>query len=311
MIRQNVPFKTPVDYFKDVLDSDYNNINHFKDFWEEKKWMWKGYDCDLHIYPYVHAQPALLSVGCPNQCSFCPTAQVHKGHVYFGDPKVILPPYRDKNVHFMDENFFCNDDIEKILSILLVNKIKWLAMSDYKSTKRVFEQFGEEYLYACGLRVVEMGLENVALFKKVERPIPAERIAIYYLNMTCFPGETKETIIENAEWMKPVSLERPIHSNNGVWYACGQFLYNPVDEKKPGRFIITRYARVHPTWVPKSLLVQDYKVVDLESANFYSQLVYGIKEYNPPIEGNIGDFIGAELNATLWMLTGIRCGAII
>ncbi len=304
-----VPFKTPVDYFNEILGGDYNNINNFKTLFELRRWKgYKGFDCDLHIYPYTSAEPALLSVGCPNQCTFCPTAQTHKGKIHFGDPELILPSYKNKNLHFMDENFFYND-MKKVLPLLRRYEIIWLAMSDYKSTKRVLEEFGEDYLYDCGLRIVEVGLENVIFYKKVEEKISTKRIAICYLNMTCLPGETKESIVTNMEWMESASLKRPIHFNNGVWFACGQFFY-PYKHKAGGRYLVGELARVRPTWIPHSLLTQGYEIVDLEKANYFGQLVYGMKEYRPKLFGSIGEFIGTNQRLATWMLSGLRVGAI-
>jgi len=302
----HVPFKTPVDYFTEILGSDYDAIDWFQTLLEEKRW--KGYDCDLHVYPYTLAQPAMLSTGCPNQCPFCPSAQVHKGKIKFGNFDFILSQYKNKTLHFIDENFFYNK-MGNILPLLKKYEITWLVMSDYKSTKEVFETFGEEFLFECGLRVVEMGLENVALYKKVQEKIPARKISIYYLNMTCLSGETKESIVENTKWMKTVSLRRPIHFNNGVWYACGQFFhpYQPIDG---GRWLKGKLARVKPTWIPNTLLEQNYEIVDLESANYYSQLVYGIKIYNPKPYGSIGEFIGTNQQRAAWLLNGLRVEAI-
>lgn len=313
MNKLKVPFKTPVDYFTVVLNSNYDNINKFKQLYEEGLTRWNQvwpelYDCDLHIYPYTTAQPAMLSMGCPNQCSFCPSAQVHKGKIHFGDPEIILSQYKNECIHFMDENFFYND-MKKVLPLLKKYGIRWLAMSDYKSTKRIIEKFSENYLYTCGLRIIEMGLENIVLYKKVQEKISTGRIVICYLNMTCLPGEIKESIVENAKWMKSVSLKRPMHFNNGVWYACGQFFY-PYRYIGGGRYLEGELARVRPTWIPNTLLIQNYKIVDLEKANYYSQLVYGMKIYHPELSGNIGTFIGTNQNRATWMLSGIRCAAI-
>ena len=311
MDKPKVPFKTPVDYFNEILGGNYDNINHFEKLLEAKQSYlseWETYDCDLHIYPYVKAQPALLSVGCPNQCPFCPTALTHKGRIHFGDSEIILPSYKDKHLHFMDENFFYND-MKKVLILLRKYNITWLAMSDYKSTKRVFEEFGEQYLFECGLRIIEMGLENVVLYMKVQKKIPTKLISIYYLNMTCLPGETKSSIIENAKWMRSVSLKRPIHFNNGVWYACGQFFY-PYQPVEKGRHLIGDVARVRPTWIPDTLLTQNYEIINLEKANYLNQLAYGIKVYHPKRYGNIGDFIGENQKRATWILGGLRVGAI-
>ncbi len=312
MLNIKVPFKTPVDYFNEILDGDYNNINHFKELLTEKGYcwdIWKKCDCDLHVYPYTKAVPAMLSVGCPNQCSYCPTAQTHKGKIHHGDPEIILPPYVDGTLHFMDENFFYND-MEKVLPLLKKYNIKWLAMSDYHSTQRVLEKYGEEYLYDCGLRVVEMGLENVSLYMKVKRKIHTKTITIYYLNMTCLPGETKESIQDNAAWMRDVSLKNPIHFNNGLWYACGQFFY-PYTHVAGGIYLSNNtYARTMPTWIPNSLGLQDYEIIDLEKTNLYNQLVYGKKIYNPKMTGCIKEFISGNQDRAAWLLTGIRCGGI-
>jgi len=307
MFDYKVPFKTPVDYFAEVLNSNYNNINDFGELLKQKKG-WEGYDCDLHIYPFIAAQPTMLSVGCPNRCPFCPSALVHKGRIEFGDADYILSSYVGKVLHFMDENFFYND-MKKVLPLLKKYDIIWLAMSDYESVMRVLEEFGEEYLYDCGLRIIEVGLENVVLYKKVKKKIPTKKVVIYYLNMTCLPGETKESIMENTEWMKNVSLKRPIHYNNAVGYACGQFFY-PYQLIAGGKYVDGKLARTRPTWIPNTLLTQHYEIISLERANYYSQLVYGMKIYCPEMSGNIGNFIRNNQRRATWILSGIRIGAI-
>ena len=316
-----VPFKTPVDYFTEVLLCDYNNINRSPELIARSGW--SGiYDSDLHIYPYNDAIPGMLSVGCPNKCPFCPSAVIHEGKIVHADPELVIPQLANKTVHFMDENFFYND-MKEVLPLLAMYNVTWLAMSDYQSTLRVLEEFGEHNLYECGCRVVEMGLENVALYQKVKKPIETDLIQMYYLNMTCFPGETKETIRENAKWMAgTVSLLKPIHHNNGVWYACGQFLY-PYTEPVGGAWVLERrdfgVARTRPTWLPDSLLDETYEVVSLSMANYYSQLVYGKKIYRPKMQGTIREFVKEAKTLRLtsaqdevaWLLTGIRNGAIV
>lgn len=313
-----IPFKTPVDYFDEILGGDYNAINKFKQLLDKKPDWLEKYDNDLHIYPYTAAVPGLLSVGCPNKCSFCPTAARHMGRIHFANAEHVIPQYAGQNVHFMDENFFAND-MSIVLPLLQKHNVTWCAMSDYRRTVETFEQYGEDKLAASGCRLVEVGLENVALCNKVKNlpDLPNRRIRIYYLNMTCLPGETKETIQENARWMKQGehSLAHPIHHNNGLWYACGQF-YFPYDQNpSDGYWISTkecvRYARVHPTWIPNTLLDQTFTICNLEQANYYGQLVYGIKQYRPPLHGSIREFIGDSAQRTVWLLTGIRCGAII
>jgi len=49
----------------------------------------------------------------------------------------------------------------------------------------------------------------------------------------------------------------------------------------------------------------------LGKVNFYNQLVYGWKIYNPKMSGNIGVFIGNDQQRAAWLLTGIRCGGIV
>ena len=307
--KYTVPFMTPVDYFKEILESDYTQINNFKKL-HERKWGGNNFDNDLHVYPFITAVPGMLSIGCPNICPFCPTNLTHRGKIYFGDPEIIIPQYANQTIHFMDENFFYND-MDKVLPLLKKHNVTWLAMSDYLSILKVLVRYGEKYLYACGLRVIEVGLENVALCKKVKEPIKTEQVIIYYLNMTCLPGETKETIAMNREWMWPQSLKHPIHHNNGLWYACGQFLYPYEEPTSDGRWMEGPLARTCPTWIPNTLLDQDYGINDLEHANQYNQLCYGFKIYRPRLVGTIGEFIGTDQKRAAWMLTGIRCGAII
>jgi hypothetical protein len=210
----------------------------------------------------------------------------------------------------MDENFFHHNEMGLVLALLQRYKVTWLAMSDYASTKKMLDIYGEDELYDCGLRTVEIGLENVVLCKKVKNKLLTKKIAIYYLNLTCLPGETKESIAENRDWMIGASLRHPIHFNNGVWYACGQFYYPYVKEEAPGRMLEGSIARTLPTWIPKTLLRQSYEIIDLEKANYYGQMVFGIKLYRPKMKGTIGEFVKLNQRRAAWLLTGIRCGAI-
>lgn len=305
-----VPFKTPLDYFNDVLGGDYNKIDKFKSLLESKEG-WGRYDSDLHIYPYNKAVPGLLSVGCNNKCPFCPTAKTHKGKIHYGNPTVIIPQYENKVVHWMDENLFRHRDLADVLLLCKQNRVTWSAMADYKAVIEAIEIYGEDHLFDCGCRLIEVGLENVALYRKVAKPIRTFRIAIYYLNMTCLPGETKETIADNTDWMLGNSLRHPIHYNNGMWYACGQFYYPYGPPRKDGRMLAeATVARTLPTWIPKSLLRESYKITDLEKANHYNQLIYGRKMYRPKMRGKINSFIGESQKRAAWLLTAIRCGAV-
>ena len=303
-----VPFKTPSDYFQEALGGKVENINKFPEI--QKTLGWEKHDCDLHIYPYIHAKSAILSMGCKNRCFFCPTAKFFKGKVFFGDPNIILPYYEGQNVHFMDEDFFAND-LDIVLPLLKKYHITWLAMAHFHNIQRVYAKYGEDYLYDCGLRIIETGLENVALMFKAKGELISKKIEIYYLNMTCLPGETKETIQENALFMKDKSLKRPIHFNNSLWYAPGQFYY-PYDEvRDDGVLLNPPFARTRPTYIPDTLLNQNYDIVDIEKVNYYCQLVYGLKMYPKEISGSIREFIGDDYGKAMWMIMGVRAGGII
>ncbi len=307
----HVPFKTPLAYWQEALQLDPKNIDLFPKI-QENSPEWAEYDHDLHVYPYVSAVPAILSMGCKNRCFFCPTAEEFKGRVYFGNPENILPQYAGKTVHFMDENFFQND-MEKILPLLKFYHIEWLAMGTAKDFDVVLDKFGEAYLWECGLRVVEAGLENIVLMDKVSgtRIDRCKQIAIYYLNMTFLPGETKETIKENAKFMQPRSLQHPIHFNNGVWYAPGQYFFPYSEVRSDGIMLPTPLARTQPTFVPFSFLDEEYEIKDLERTNWFSQIVYGLKLYPEQDKGIIKEFIIDDFRRVMWMVVGIRIGGIV
>lgn len=307
-----VPFWISSDYYDKVLHNDPNNINKF---WEiQEKYPEINHDHNnLHIYPYTEARPAILSMGCNNQCDFCPAAKIFKGKIYFGDPEIILPHYENENVHFLDENFFHND-MDVILPLLKKYNIKWLAMSHYEDTMAVYEKYGEDYLYDCGLRVIEIGLENIALMRKVKGDgVPNRRIEIFYLNLTFLPGETKSTIQQTAEWMKSHCMRNPIISYNGLWFAPGQY-YFPYGKPEPdGILLKTKYARVVPTYIPNSFLDQDLKIIDIDLINKYSQFVYTKEYIFNPRSGtyNMREFIGNDYKKAMWATVGIRVGGII
>lgn len=306
-MKKVVPFKTPSDYFVQALGGDPANIDRWHEI-QKTIQGWDNYDTDLHIYPYTSAVPAMLSMGCAATCKFCPTAEIHKGRVWQGDPEKILPHYEGMNVHFMDEDFFSND-MRTILPLLKRYRITWLAMTRNIPFLRALGEYGEDALYDAGLRIVEVGLENVVHYMKCRTTAQTSRVAVYYLNMSFFPGETKESLQENAKWMKEHSLERPIHHNNGLWYAPGQYLYPYGKEAEHGIETDSLFARTVPSYVPDSLLDQSFEISDLEKANYYSQLVYGFKLYNPRA-GSIREFVGTDHKKAMWLAVGLRCGAL-
>jgi hypothetical protein len=302
-----VLFKTPVDYWREVFERDPAKLDEGLKLIQEKGF--EKEDSDLHIYPFTEARPAMISVGCANRCNFCPTAQEFKGRKHFGNPEKILLAYEGQNVHFMDENFFDNPEMDKVLELTRGLGINFTCMADAGQLNKALKQFGEGRLVESGLKCVEVGLENVALMMKVKQEPVAERFEIYYLNMTGFPGETKETIRANAEWMRTRSLKRPVHYNNGVWYACGQF-YHPYGKQENGRMLDGEYCRTKPSFVPQSLLSQTYCIDDIERVNYWCQLIYGFKLYPTQTEGIIGDFIGKDQRRAMWIMQGIRTGNI-
>lgn len=320
-----IPFKTPTAYFFEALGGDESRINDFPSIFPTLGPEWATMDADLHAYPYTSAVPGMLSMGCPCVCFFCPTAKHFKGRVAYGDPEKIVPQYEGRTVHWMDENFLTHPDLADVLDLLKRFNVTWLAMSTAKAVNKALDQFGEDRLFESGLRVVEMGLENPALMMKVKQPPLLHRIIPYYLNLTFLPGETPETVEEAALWMRQAgrSIRRPIHHNNGVWYAPGQFFYpyRPVEGGPKGMIepeirddgitLQPEHARTRPTFIPHTFLVEDYEIRDLEAANYYGQLVYGYKVYDPPRAGSIAQFIGNDPMRAAWLVTGIRCGAII
>ena len=308
--KRRIPFKTPIEYFQEALGGVYESLNRFPEIQQENP-EWLHYDRDLHIYPYVHAVAGLLSVGCNNRCHFCPSAEIHKGRIFFGDYERIIPAYAGRNVHWMDENFFMND-MTRILPLLKKHRIKCAVMSDYLSTVTAFETWGEEVLYKSGIRVVEMGLENIELMRKVKgEGVPHKKLEIYYLNMSFLPGETKETVKATAQWMKRHTLKHPIHFNNGVWWAGGQFYYPYGEDRTDGVMLDTTIARTVPTYVPNSFLNEQFVIKNMERVNWYNQLTYDFKLYPEKKEYSVTEFIGGDYRNAMWLITGLRCGGIV
>ena len=307
-----VPFLLTSDYFLKVLDGNPERINRFWEIQDKYPELNKDHD-NLHIYPYVQARPAILSLGCNNQCVFCPTATIFHGKVFFGDPEFILPHYENQNVHFLDENFFLND-MDKVLPLLRRYNIKWLAMSHFDDVMRVYRKYGEDYLFACGLRVVELGLENISLMRKVEgNGVPNKSVEIFYLNLTFLPNETKETIQQTARWMITHGLRNPIYHYNGLWYSPGQYYFPYGKEESEGVLLETKYARVVPTYIPYTFLNQEIVIEDADLVNKYAHLIYS-KDYvlfPTKREYRIGEFIGNDYRKAMWVVVGIRVGGIV
>jgi len=305
----------PVDYWVNALKRGAIPIEQFREVQEENPF-WKTPDADLHVYPYTHAMPAMMSMGCHNKCAFCPTAAEHKGSRVEGDPRVIIPKYKDECVHFIDEDFFAHSEITNALLLLKENRVKWLAMSTYKNVQRMLDMYGAKFLYECGCRVLEIGLENICLYRKVgKKDLQTGPIEICYLNMTLLEGETKATIAENAEWMKTRSMNRPIHFNNGLWYSPGQFYY-PYGAPADGAYTSGEVARTKPTFVPSSLLQEEFEIIDLAQANFYSKLVNGFKVYPKRPGYNIEEFIFnsepemKDWQKVMWLATSLRTQSV-
>lgn len=312
----------PVDYYKLALKEGQISIDDFYKVQQEDIY-WQQQDADLHIYPYTHALPLMLSMGCENKCPFCPTAEYHKGKIIYGNPEKIIPNYKGKVIHFVDENFFDNPQIELILTLLKQYEIKWLAMTTYSRCLELFNKLGAKYLFDCGCRVLEVGLENVVLYKKVkDNALENEYIEICYLNMTLLPNETVETIKKNAEFMADKSLTRPIHHNNGLWYSPGQYYY-PYGKEEKGRYTTGQVARTKPTFVPESFLNCSFEIKDLEVVNHYSKLVNGFKVFPEYSCYKVEDFIFnnqenkitfngiKDWQLVMWLCVGIRTGGIV
>lgn len=307
-----IPFWISSDYFEKVLDNDPRNINLFPELQKVNPEINKDHS-DLHVYPYTKAIPAILSMGCNNQCSFCPTAHIFKGRIYYGDYEKILPNYENLNVHFLDENFFHND-MKRLLPLLKKYNIKWLSMGHFEDVMRTYDEFGEEYLYDCGLRVIEIGLENISLMRKVKgNGVPNRKVEIYYLNLSLLPGETKETIKETAEWMKSHSLRNPIYYNNALWYSPGQYYFPYEKKEESGILLKTKYARIVPTYVPDSLLDETVTVLNCEIINKYVHFMYTREHIFTPAHTSfkVREFVGKDYRKVMWIVVGIRIGAIV
>lgn len=310
--KYRVPFWISSDYYEHVLNSDPRLINSFPKLQREMPEINEDHS-DLHIYPYTEAIPAILSMGCNNTCDFCPTGQKFKGKIYYGDAEFILRHYKNKNVHFLDENFFQND-MDIILPLLKKYNIYWLAMAHYKETMELYDKYGEDYLYECGLRVIEIGLENISLMRKVEgEGIPNGRVAIYYLNLSFLPGETIETIQCTAEWMKRHSLNNAIYSYNGTWFSPGQYYFPYRKEVNSGIMLDSYLARVRPTFVPDSFLEQEVTIVNAELVNRYVHFTYSkdFQLYPEAQKYNVRIFIDNDYRKAMWLAIGIRVGGVI
>jgi len=312
-----IPFKTPPDYFREILNSKYSNINSFFELYQNFDNY--GDDTDLHIYPYVTAQPGLLSVGCDKKCSFCPTFKLHKGNITNGDIDIIIPKYKDMSIHWMDENFFAND-MTKILPLLKQYNIKSLVMSTASTINEVFDKFGEQYLYDCGIVAIETGLENVTLYNKVKLlTINPKLITMLYLNMSLFPKETKETLQANSQYMMDKTPNNLIHHYNFNWYSPGQYFYDYGVPTKDMISIEGNIARVLPTNLPTSLSNQSIQFTNIKLSNYYNRLINKIS-ISPDLrfDGSIIEFVKLDvyniLNNTLlteqeklaYVVTGIR-----
>lgn len=315
-------FKIPVDYFRDAMAGDPEGFYRLKSI-QDENYEWIANDNDLHVYPYVHAVPAMLSAGCAQRCDFCPTAQYFNGTKYRADPERVLRDYAGQNVHFMDEDFFDSPDIDDILLLTKKYGIRFLAMSTYRNLRRMVDRYGERGLADHGLAVVEAGLENVVLYKKVEDQIlnPSRYFEILFLNLTYLDGETKETIKANAEWMKLRSLKDPIHFTNGMWYSPGQYLYNyGTHDSLPDRNRMSPpVSRSLPSFIPDSFLSEDFEIENLSLVNYYCQLVADTKLYPEKRTYNVEEFLKAtekkmknpDYVRAIWLAIGFRVGGLV
>ncbi len=86
----------------------------------------------------------------------------------------------------------------------------------------------------------------------------------------------------------------------------------PYNDNEPdGKWMGSDIARTRPTWVPNTLLNQDYEIKNLEVVNYFNQLVFGRKYYKVSTKGNIREFINGDWKKSCWILVGLRCGEII
>jgi len=310
-----IVFKTPVQYYVELLKENPDNINKMQDILKDNP-EWLDSDGDLHIYPYVDAVPALLTAGCKNSCKFCPSYQYYKGRTFAGDYELVLNQLKNKQVHFMDEDF-SNNDLDKIFPLIKKNNIQCLFMTTPNKFQDMINNYGEDYLYQHGVRAVEMGLENIIHMNKVKnfKIKKPEKIQILFLNISFFDGETKESLRENAKFIKQYDPSKLMYYNNYNSYGTGQFYFEYDANKREGLkekgiVIESRKARTSPTFVPNSFLNEDFEIIDLEKTNHYSLLSNSVKFIPKKNNHNIFNFCGYDTKKYKWLVTGIKCGGI-
>lgn len=239
-------------------------------------------DCDMHLTKYEgKVVPMFTSYGCPRGCAFCPsTVNTGRRRLVFEEDKVKNMLHHAhymgyRNIHFTDEDWFFDVDRAYNLADFIVRhqyKFQLIALSEVKSLLKFINKHGWEILRDAGFKLIEVGLETAdpKLSRKMGKaPIKncielaekcKNRLNLFWLNLTFFPGETITTLNETGEFMgkygfKYDEVQGRIRTN-GTKGGLGQFFQpyhgtkNYHKLKEEGVFLTRRPVRLVPSYIP-------------------------------------------------------------
>lgn len=259
-------------------------------------------DCDMHLKSKETTDkvyPLFTSYGCPNSCQFCPsTVNCNKTRTALSitDVYELFVACREKGIkyiHFTDEDFFFSPP--RTFSILeMIKKEKFdfhmIALGSASTVKSFTSSYGQSIIKDAGLELIEIGFESadeevnktMGTIKKfstcadlawIQKNLPLkERINIFWLVQTFFPGETIDSLNQTGLFMKEYgyNMNEVVGRlrTNGTKGGLGQFfqIYHgtPIFEKakKHGMVLTENPMRLIPSYLPNSFLLSTIRKVN-------------------------------------------------
>ena len=238
-------------------------------------------DGDPHIRGWSRDRrimPVFLSVGCKRGCPYCYVS--HSNYPYGQDSRRHVSEIiqycadREWDVHFCDEDFAANPEIATVLKSLAGKGVQYLCLASSTSLARLLEEYGEDYLYETGMRVVEIGYEtaDAKVLKKaqdIERVAAMKKVNPFWLTVTFMPGETVQSLRATGEFLREQGYQlgelTPRMQTNSTAGGLGQFFHayhgTPWywESLTAGEVLTETPTRLWPSFVPDSFLDQTLK----------------------------------------------------
>lgn len=275
-------------------------------------------DCDMH-YKVENPKkviPLFLSVGCKRGCSYC---YVSSGTYPYGvasmeqvEKMLDFAEAKNANVHFCDEDFFLNPNIDKILASLHKRNIQWIALTETMTLKHTIDKFGEDYLIECGNFLNEVGLEvfdkDIIHKQQDVDSIKNSKLRIFWLTVALFPEDTIGNQNRLGEFLSKYGAKREelavrIQTNSCIG-GLGQFFQayhgTKMFEEAPQRgiFLTNAATRLYPSYINNNIL--NY-VVKINPNKGFGEAVSWLDLYMPRERalGLIKDIEGRKVSSLI------------